>query len=268
MKPRYGITVMLGVAGTLMLIIACTPPPEQIEPFAEFKAFAGDGRVSVQFWLTADALTDQGSRYGHFKLLRSEEDGDFTEIAELGPLNPLRVTWCWTDSSVTNGVSYRYLVYAIFAIFEDPDYVGYSDTLYVYPESGLDDPRPQPPDSLRNETLLADTVTLLWNEPAAHDSLYYLLYYSPKLQEFTTYDVSLDGIHEWDPTQGDLGVHPVKLDSTQYTFICARDGGIRYYKIVSFTDSIMSYPSGALEIEHEWAGAASLHGSSPDRKME
>jgi hypothetical protein len=145
------------------------------------------------------------------------------------------------------------VVHAIFAVFEDPDAEGYSDTLLVTPQAGLADPRPQPPDSFRNKALLADTVTLLWNELPEHDSLYYLLYHSPLLQEFTTYEEFLDAAgHEWDPTGGDLGVHPVRLDSATHTFYCDRDGETRSYRIIAFVDSVLSYPSEILEIEHYW----------------
>jgi hypothetical protein len=239
----------------LLAVITCTPPPEEIEPFIWVRALEGDGRVTVQFWLNEETLLDQGARLGHFKLLRAEGESKFEEVAELGPINPLRATWCWTDSSVTNGKSYRYLVHAIFAIFEDPDAEGFSDTLVVTPQTSLADPRPQPPESLRNKALLADTVTLLWNELPEHDSLYYLLYYSPYLDEFTTYEEYLDAAgHEWNPTGGDLGVHPVHLDSAIYTFYCDRDGETRSYRIIAFVDSIMSYPSEILEIEHTWQG--------------
>lgn len=238
----------------LLAVVACTPSPEEIEPFLWVKALEGDGRVSVQFWLTEGTLLDQGGKLGHFKLLRTEGEGKFAEIAELGPINPLRVTWCWTDSSVTNGKSYRYLVHATFAIFEDPDAEGFSDTLSVTPRIGLADPRPQPPESLTYK-LFADTVTLQWVPPPLHDSLYYLLYFSPRLQEFTTYEEFLDAAgHEWDPTGPDLGVHPVRLDSATHTFYCDRDGETRSYRIIAFVDSIMSYPSEILEIEHSWQG--------------
>lgn len=239
----------------LIAAISCTPPA-QIQPFLWIKwikALEGDGRVTVQFWLTEETLLDQGGRYGHFTLLRAEGEGKFIEVAELGPINPLRVTWCWTDSSVTNGKSYRYLVHAIFAVFDDPEAEGYSDTLTVTPQAGLADPRPQPPESLRHMPLFEDTVTLLWAEPSEHDSLYYLLYYSPAIHDFTTYEENLDGAgHEWDPTGGDLGVHPVRLDSARYTFYCDRDDKTRSYRIIYFVDSVMSYPSEILEIEHTW----------------
>ncbi len=236
----------------LLGAITCTPPPEQIQPFLWVKSLEGNGRVTIQFWLTEETLLAQGNRYGHFKLLRAEGVGKFEEVAELGPINPLRATWCWTDSSVTNGKSYRYFVHAIFAVFENPDAEGFSDTSLVTPRTGLADPRPQPPEDLTYK-LFADTVTLQWVPPPLHDSLYYLLYYSPALAEFTTYEERLDNAdHEWDPTGGDLGVHPVRLDSATHTFYCDRDGETRSYRIIAFVDSIMSYPSEILEIEHEW----------------
>jgi hypothetical protein len=249
-NPRLQACVALIL---LLGAITCTPPPEQIQPFLWVKPLEGNGRVTIQFWLTEEALLAQGNRYGHFKLLRAEGGGKFEEVAELGPINPLRATWSWTDSSVTNGKSYRYFVHAIFAVFEDPDAEGYSDTLSCLPQAGLLDPRPQPPESLTHKPLFEDTVTLLWAEPPEHDSLYYLLYYSPALAEFTTYEESLDGVgHEWDPTGGDLGVHPVRLDSARFTFCCDRDGQTRSYRIIAFVDSVMSYPSDILEIEHHW----------------
>lgn len=239
------IVILLFASGT------CTPPPEQIEPFLWVKALPGDGKVTVQWWLNEETLYEQGGRLGHFKLLR-EEDGKFKEIAEFGPVNPLRAGWCLTDSSVTNGKSYRYIVHAIFAIYEDPDAEGYSDTLVATPQASLTDPRPAAPDSFSCKQLLADTVKLLWVPPAINDSLYYLLYYSPTTMNFVTYDEELDDVgHEWNPGET-YGVYPVKLDSLPFIFYCDRDGDTRFYQVITFCDSIMGYPSEVLEIEHTW----------------
>ncbi len=240
----------------LMLVVlslvytSCTTP--QVEPFLWTKALPGDSRVTVQFWLTNDVLLTYGGMLGHFKLLRAEGDGDFEEIDQFGPINPLRATWSWTDTTAENGKTYKYIVHAIFAIFTNPEAEGYSDTLEVTPESGLDDPRPQAPDSLRNRSpLLKDTVELFWIPPDTSSHLYYLLY-APASLEFVTYMDNFDGTgRNWDPS-GDGGVEPAALDSAYYKFNCQRDGDTRYYMIYAFRDSILSYPSDTLTIVHSW----------------
>jgi hypothetical protein len=65
----------------LLAVITCTPPPEEIEPFLWVRALEGDGTVTVQFWLSEETLLDQGGKLGHFKLLRTEGEGKFAEIA-------------------------------------------------------------------------------------------------------------------------------------------------------------------------------------------
>ncbi|MBD3284889.1 hypothetical protein GF359_00835 [candidate division WOR-3 bacterium] len=235
-----------------LALTGCTEPPERIEPFLWVKALPGDGTVSVQWWLNDSTLLYQGGKYGHLILMRSEEDGQFEQVAEFGPTNPLYAGWCWTDSSVENGIQYRYYVKAIFAIFTDPDAEGFSDTFTVTPQPGLADPRPSAPSSFTNDPLLegSDYVTLHWmcNEP--HDSVYYIFLAYGSVG-FDIYHDNFDGTgREWDPSG--TRVDPVKLDTTSYTFQCQRDGDTRYYKIAVFTDSVMSYSSEQLEIEHTW----------------
>lgn len=236
----------------LLVSASCTPPPDQIEPFIWAKALPGDGRVSVQWWLTEETLLMQGGRFGHFKLMRAKGDEGFEVVGELGPTSPLYAGWCWTDSTVANDREYRYLVYAIFAIFENPDAEGYSDTLHLIPQAGLADPRPPALDSFSSDPLVedSDTVTLRWIPPEDHDSLYYI-FLSQGVLGFLIYLDNFDGAGRyWDPSG--TQVDPVKLDSAVYTFLCNRDGGTRYYRIAAFVDSIMSYPSEILEIEHTW----------------
>jgi hypothetical protein len=237
--------------GILLLVYAsCTPP--QAEPFLWTKALAGDSRVTVQFWLNDDALLAYGGMLGHFKLMRAEGEGDYEEIDAFGPINPLRATWSWTDTTAENGKTYKYLVHAIFAIFENPEAEGYSDTLVAVPKAGLTDPRPAAPDSFRYKSpLFKDTVELFWNPPDSADDIYYLLYAPPSL-EFVTFDSNFDGSgRNWDPGN-EGGVEPATLDSAYYKFNCQRDGDTRYYMIYAFRDSIMSYPSDTLEIVHTW----------------
>lgn len=233
-----------------LVYTSCTTP--QVEPFLWTKALPGDSKVTVQFWLTDDVLLTYGGMLGHFILMRAEGEGDFEEIAQFGPINPLRVTWSWTDTTAENGKTYRYLVHAIFAIFQNPEAEGYSDTLVAVPEDGLVDPRPEAPDSLRNRSpLFKDTVELFWSPPQDADDFYYLLY-SPSNLEFFTFDSNFDGTgRNWDPGN-EGGVKPASLDSAYYKFNCQRDGDTRYYMVCAFKDSIMSYPSDTLAIEHTW----------------
>lgn len=244
---------LFGATTILLSFLVCTPPPTQIEPFVWVKAFAGDSRATVQFWINQNTLLEYGGMFGHFKLMRSEEGKKFEQVAELGPLNPIRAGWALTDTSVQNGKTYRYFVHAVFAIFTNPEAEGFSDTMTVTPEEGLADPRPPAPESLNyKHPLVEDTVDLYWGSPDSCDGLYYLLY-APSSLEFTTYYENIDGVgqHAWDPG-GSKGVRPVKLDSSFYRFLCARDGDTRYYMVYAFRDSILSYPSETLKIEHTW----------------
>ncbi len=250
------------IIGALALIYSsCTTP--LVEPFLWTKALPGDSKVTVQFWLTDDALLTYGGMLGHFILMRAEEGGKYEEIAQFGPINPLRATWSWTDTTVSNGKTYRYLVHAKFAIFENPEAEGYSDTLQATPEDGLADPRPEAPDSFRNRTpLFKDTVELFWVPPDTGSLLYYLLFSASDL-EFLTFDSNFDGTgRNWDPG-GEGGVEPATLDSAYYKFNCQRDGDTRYYMVYAFKDSIMSYPSDTLAIVHTWQPPPVTHPLDP-----
>jgi hypothetical protein len=189
-------------------------------------------------------------------LMRAEDGGKFEAVGELGPISPPPAGWCLTDSTVENGKTYQYYIHVVFALYEDPDAQGFSDTFTVTPQAGLDDPRPQPPDNFAFDPLVefSDTVTLRWDEPVEHDSLYYLFMAPSSGSEFTIYLEEFDGSdHLWAPSGNQY--HPAQIDSCTFTFLCARDGITRYYEILSFTDSVMSYPSQILEIEHTWQPA-------------
>ena len=124
--------IRLSILSAIFLtIISCIQPPAQIEPFLWVKALPGDGTVSVQWWLNDSTLLYQGGRLGHLMLMRTEDGADFECVAEFGPTNPLYAGWCWTDSTVENGAEYSYYVHAVFAIFEDPDAEGFSDSRKV-----------------------------------------------------------------------------------------------------------------------------------------
>jgi len=250
MKPRCAFFLCVVIGG--FVLSGCTPQLEKIEPFLWVKVLPGDSRMSVQWWLTDSTLLYEGNKFGYFKLMRSKDGGKFEAIAEKSNLNPLYAGWCWTDSTCENGTEYRYYVQASFWIFDYPESEGFSDTFSATPEAGLADPRPPAPDSLRNDALVegSDTVTLRWAQSAEHDSLYYI-FLSEAAIDFTIYLENFDGAgRDWDPS-GDM-VSPVKLDSTVYTFNCDHDGTKRYYKVSVFRDSVMSYPSRELEIEHTW----------------
>lgn len=204
----------------------------------------------IQWWLTETTLLDRGAMYSHFKLLRSQDGGKFVEIADYGPHSPPRATWFIIDSTVINGSTYRYVLHAVFAIFEDPEAEGFSDTLVVTPQTGLADPRPQAPDSIWHELLVEDSVTIVWISPEGNDEIYYLLW-TPAADSLYIYEENFDNAgHDWSPGEDDM--HPAELDTSSFTFIHARNGDIAFYQVYCFVDSVISYPSGLLEIEHTW----------------
>ncbi|MBN2379118.1 hypothetical protein JXM67_04890 [candidate division WOR-3 bacterium] len=249
-KSRILVSFILIMGG--VALSGCTRTPDKIDPFLWVKVMPADGRVSVQCWLNDSTLLYQGGKFGLFKLMRAEGEGEFEALRELGPTTPLYATWCWTDSTVENGKEYRYYVQAIFAIFEDPDAEGYSDTFAVTPQAGLEDPRPSAPDSLRNDLLVegSDEVTLRWVPPENHDDFYYI-FLSEGALDFLIYLYNFDGTgREWDPSGNQTD--PVELDTPVYTFLCYQDGYTRYYMVTAFVDSVMSYPSDVLEIKHTW----------------
>lgn len=234
---------------TLVLSVNCTPPPSS-NPFSRVNSLAGDGRVHIQWWLDEDTLFRYANSFSHIKLMKETAEGNFEIIQEFGPLWPPRQAWCFTDSNLTNGLEYRYLLHSVFAILEDPLSEGYSETLTVTPQFGIPDPRPAAVSDFRNAPLVGDTVELTWSIPEGSDNLYYLLW-SPDGKAFHAYYTNMDNAgHDWDP--GKDGMYPVEIDSAAFTFVYDRNGDTCYYLIYSFTDSILSYPSQILTIGHTW----------------
>lgn len=232
-----------------LAVTYCTPTPTQ-NPFQLVKALPADGKVHIQWWLDEDTIFRYASSFSHVMLMKETSGGKFEVIQEFGPLWPPRQAWCFTDSNLTNSQSYRYVLHAVFAILEDPLSEGYSETLTVIPQSGLADPRPDAVEGLHNAPLKEDTVRLTWSLPTKTDSLYYLLW-SPDSGQFHTYYVNMDNAgHDWAPDEE--GVYPVRFDSTTFTFLYDRNGDTCYYRIYTFRDSILSYPSEVLKIAHTW----------------
>lgn len=247
------ITVFSILLTSITMGVFCTQPPDEVTSFRSVSVLPGDGTVSVQWWI-ADSTLDNMA-WGFFtsvKLFRAPRDGRFELIAEFGPMVPLRAGWCLTDSSVINGTAYDYYLQTLFYLYENPEFVGFSDTFSVTPQSGLEAPRPPAPNDFSfDQPLASDTVRLSWSPPTGHDSLYYILY-SHTGVDFEIFEELIDDEgNVWDPS-GD-GLRPVHLDSASYSFTCDRDGLFRYYQIYVFRDSVLSYPSEVLTIEHEWA---------------